>query len=116
MTICIDEVTAGWVQMRLKKSAGRLRRLARVRLAEDETPIDVFGLLPPLAESPSVTDEMIAQHDSALDAIEEGHWETARSILAQLPESDQATRFLLGKMAETSGVPPFGWDGAFSVS
>jgi len=114
--VCLDDVTAGWVQLRLKSSWGRVRRLARVRDSDDETPINAFGLLPSLAESAALTEEMLIRYDSAIDAVIDGEWNEARSILALMPETDRPTQFILRRMAETSNVPPDDWAGVFSLS
>ncbi len=115
VTICLDEPTAGWVQLRLNKREGRVRRLARVRSGRDGAAMDVFGLLPPLTETPTVTEEMIIRFDAAIDALIDGHWQEARSMLDRMPDSDKPTQFLLDKMAESSNLPPVNWDGVFSL-
>jgi hypothetical protein len=80
-----------------------------------DTPITVFGLLPPLKECGTVTTEMIADHDAALDAIIQGDWTAALETLKRLPDSDGPKKFLISHMAAFNNAPPPNWDGAFSL-
>ncbi|MBP85389.1 MAG: hypothetical protein CMJ64_01520 [Planctomycetaceae bacterium] len=114
--ICIDEATAEWVGRSLSPSEGRVRRLARIRPKGMDVAINVFGLLPPEAVSPDVTNETITLHEKALDAVIAGNWDQARRTLEQMPSEDGPSRFLLDQMAQHENQPPAEWDGAFSLS
>jgi adenylate cyclase len=113
--ICVDEKTAEFALRFLPPTEGRLRRLARVRPKGMDTPITVYGLLPPLKECEAVTTEMIADHDAALDAIIQGDWTAALESLKRLPDGDGPKKFLVSHMAAFNNVPPPNWDGAFSL-
>ncbi len=113
--ICLDDVAAGWAQLRLKSSLGRIRRLARVHSDTGATPFEVFALLPPPAETPALTDSMLGEYDAALTAVIDGEWDEARERLARLPVTDLPTKFLQARMAEANQQPPADWDGSFRV-
>jgi adenylate cyclase len=114
--ICVDEATAEFAQRFLDPSEGRLRRLARVRPKGMDTAITVFSLLPPLEEMPEITPEIIASHESAVDAVIGGNWTTALEILEQIPDDDGPKKFLLEHMGQFENSPPQDWDGAFSLA
>ena len=114
--ICIDEATAEWISRSLKPEEGRLRRLARVRPKGMDVAVQVFGLLLPADAFPGVTDETIALHEQALDAVIAGDWSQARQILDGIPAEDGPRRFLLDEMARHNNQPPSDWDGAFTLS
>jgi hypothetical protein len=81
-----------------------------------DTPINVFGLLPPIEQMPAVTEQIIAVYEAALDAVIEGNWGAAIKLLGKIPDQDGPKRFLLRQMADTKNIPPSGWDGAFSLA
>jgi adenylate cyclase len=116
LPICIDETTAEYARKYLLPSEGRIRRLARVRPKGMDTPINVFGLLPPVEQMPAVTEQIIAVYEAALDAVIEGNWGAAIKLLGKIPDQDGPKRFLLRQMADTKNIPPSGWDGAFSLA
>jgi hypothetical protein len=80
-----------------------------------DTPMNVFSLLPPLEECDTVTNQMIADHESAVDAIVRGDWSAALETLQRLPDSDGPKKFLISQMAAFNNKPPPDWDGAFSL-
>jgi adenylate cyclase len=114
--ICVDETTAEYARKYLNPSEGRLRCLARVRPKGMDTPITVYGLLPPLEEMPNLTQEIIVNHEAAVEAIIRGDWPDAISLLQQIPEGDGPKAFLLNQMSEYGNMPPKDWDGAFSLA
>lgn len=113
--ICIDEATAVYVRTGLPKEKGRLRRLARVRPKGMETSMTVFALLPSLEDFPEVTEGMLEQHEGAVDAIIDGHWDRALEILRTFPTTDGPSQHLLKLMAQHDNKVPHDWDGAFSL-
>ncbi len=114
--ICIDERTAEFVRNQLLPTEGRLRRLARVRPKGMDTPITVFGLLPPFDDLPEVTVDTIVNHELAVDAVIQGDWLQAREFLNRIPDCDGPKSFLLHQMQEAGNKPPKNWDGAFSLA
>ncbi len=116
LPICIDEITAEYARKYLLPSEGRIRRLARVRPKGMDTPINVFGLLPPVDQMPSVTDRIIAEYEIALDAVIAGNWDAAIMLLGKIPDQDGPKQFLLRQMVDSKNTPPAGWDGAFSLA
>ena len=115
LPICIDETTAEYAKEHLPASEGRIRRLARVRPKGMDTPITVYGLLPPADQMPEVTDQIIALYDAALEQIIQGNWKAAIKLLGSIPD-DGPKQFLLRHMAEFQNTPPSDWDGAFSLT
>lgn len=81
-----------------------------------ETPITVFGLLPPLEESSDITDEVIANHEAAVEAVIKGDWANAQELLRLIPDGDGPKQFLIDHMNEFENTPPADWDGAFSLA
>ena len=114
--ICVDERTAEFCRRYLPPHEGRLRCLARVKPKGMETPITVFGLMPPLEESSEVTDEVITNHEAAVDAVIKGDWANAQELLRLIPDGDGPKQFLLDHMNEFGNTPPADWDGAFSLA
>ena len=114
--ICVDETTAEYARKYLNPSEGRLRRLARVRPKGMDTPINVYGLLPPLEEMPEITTEIIANHEAAVEAVIRGEWSKAMALLQQIPDGDGPKAFLLSHMNQLGNAPPQDWDGAFSLA
>jgi adenylate cyclase len=113
--ICVDAKTAEFALRYLPPTEGRLRRLALVRPKGMDTPLNVYALLPPLEESPDVTTELIADHETALDCVIRGEWPAAHDCLQRLPDHDGPKQFLLHHMAVHHNRPPANWDGAFAL-
>lgn len=116
LPICIDEITAEFAKKHLLPTEGRIRRLARVRPKGMDTPMTVYGLLPPVDQMPEVTDEIIADYEVALDAVMDGNWAAGIGLLGKVPDQDGPKQFLLRQMAFSDNTPPSGWDGAFSLA
>jgi len=114
--ICIDEATAEYVKRLLPPTEGRLRRLAQVYPKGMDTPLTAFGLLPPSDLDPEATEELIQKHDRALDAITEGRWSDAASLLRSFPETDGPSLFLKSFLAEQGPEPPATWDGVIALT
>jgi adenylate cyclase len=113
--ICVDAKTAEFSLRYLPPTEGRLRRLALVRPRGMDAPLNVYALLPPLEQSRDVTEEMIADHESALDCVIRGEWPAAHDRLSRLPDNDGPKQFLLRRMAVHHNRPPANWDGAFAL-
>lgn len=113
LPICIDETTAKYARKYLDASEGRVRRLARVRPKGMDTPMNVFGLIPPVEQQPATTDQVISDYEAALDAVIDGNWESAIQLLTKVPDADGPKQFLLRQMAESQNSPPPAWDGGF---
>ena len=116
LPICIDETTAKYVKKYLPPTEARVRRLARVRPKGMDTPMNVYGLLPPIDQMPDVTDEIIANYEEALDAVIDGKWDSAIELLGKVPDRDGPKQFLLRQIEATRNIPPSEWDGAFSLA
>jgi len=114
--ICVDETTAEYANKHLLPTEGRIRRLARVRPKGMDTPINVYGLLPPADQMPWLTDKIMADYEVALDAVIAGNWYSAIELLGKIPDQDGPKQFLLRHMAEYDNRPPSEWDGAFSLT
>jgi len=81
-----------------------------------DTPMTVYGLLPPVDQMPEVTDEIIADYEVALDAVMDGNWAAGIELLGKVADQDGPKQFLLRQMAFSDNTPPSGWDGAFSLA
>jgi adenylate cyclase len=109
--ILLDEAMATIVRSRLSDSEARVRKLARVQPYGIETPLLISELLPPLAESPELTDSLIAQYETGVDHFIEGRWEDAYHCLHAMPSTDQAQDFLTLRIAQHDRKAPRDWDG-----
>lgn len=116
LPICVDETTAEYAMTYLDPSEGRIRRLAYVRPKGMDTPLNVYGLLPPADQMPEVSDDMMLEYESALNSVVEGNWDLARWRLKNVPDYDGPKQFLLQHMAKFDNLPPANWDGAFTLS
>lgn len=115
LPICIDESTARFAMRFLPSTDGRIFRLARVRPMGMDTPVTVFGLVPPADEFPELTSATISEYELAVEAIIQGDWPRALEILQHMPEHFGPKQFLLHHMHRSGDAPPADWDGAFSV-
>ena len=90
----------------------RLRRLARVRPAGITKPVDISEIaIATGGPTQALTDSQITLYESALDALIDGQWDSARERLADLPEWDQPTQTLLSVMKQSDFRLPEDWDG-----
>jgi adenylate cyclase len=76
----------------------------------------VTELLPPLSDSPNLTNEHIRAYESALDALHQGRWTEALSFLSRVPPEDQVKDFLTVFIAQHGRIPPEGWDGVIPLT
>jgi len=109
--ILIDAATAAAARERLSRDEARVQRVARVRPAGIQTPVEVSELLPPLAAAPNLTDESIAAYEAALDALMARDWNGALQLLHKVPPDDLVKDFLTVFIAQHNRTPPENWDG-----
>ncbi|MFN0056329.1 MAG: adenylate/guanylate cyclase domain-containing protein [Planctomycetales bacterium] len=114
--ILIDESTALHLRDALPRNLGRCRRLGRIRPYGIDAALMVSELLPPESQCPEVSDQQIAQFESAVDAVVQGDWGQARSLLQTLPEEDGARAFLADFLARHHDSPPATWDGVITLA
>lgn len=114
-SIVIDEVTASYVQ-KLPDSDLRCRKLARVRPVGMETDMNVFELLPPIAQDDSVSDETVATYNRAVDAFIGGNWDQSTELLNSVPAEDHAKDFLLEFAKANNDQPPQDWAGVIHMT
>lgn len=114
--ILIDETTAAIVREDLPRMQGRIRRLARVLPYGSERPLTVSELLPPLEMRPELTDDDLANYESAVTAFSDGNWDEAYRRLHRLPPEDRAPDFLNQLITAHNRIPPAGWDGIVKLS
>ncbi len=114
--ILLDEPTARYVRRHVPADVARCRRLAVVRPAGLDTPLEVAELLPPHSDDPLLDSEHLAQYEAALDAFTKGMWAEAFEHLHRVPAEDQAKDFLTVFIAQHNRTPPEGWDGVIRLT
>jgi adenylate cyclase len=112
--ICVDKTTAEFVRRLLPPSEGRLRRLAVVLPQGMYEPLLVHGLIPPKSRALDLTQQQLADHEAAVDAVIEGRWPTAIELLDPLPPDDGPARFLRSYLSEHQEPPP-DWHGVIPL-
>jgi adenylate cyclase len=113
--ILLDEATAAYVRKHLAGSRGRCRRLGRVRPYGMETPLMVTELLPAEAHDHTLSDQNVADYESAVEALLHGHWSEALELLHHVPAKDRAKDFLTIFIAQHNYEPPPQWDGVIPM-
>ncbi len=94
----------------------RLRRLANVRPAGLQNPVEVCELLDAEGtSSQSLTDAQIATYEASLDALNEGRWDQAYEMLHALPSWDRPKDVLLATILSHNRVPPENWNGIIDL-
>jgi adenylate cyclase len=114
VSICVDEPTANYVR-KMPSDESRVRHLARVRPKGMVTPLNVFALYPSEQKLPSVSSQLIAQHEQAVERMIGGHWSEARGILETMPASDGPAAFLRSFLERSGESPPADWDGTIRL-
>ena len=114
-SIVIDEVTASYVQ-KLPDSDLRCRKLASVRPVGMETDMNVYELLPPIAQDDSVSDETVETYNRAVDAFIGGNWDQSTELLSSVPAEDHAKDFLLEFAKANNNQPPQDWTGVIHMT
>jgi adenylate cyclase len=115
-SILVDAPTAAAIRGGLGSDICRVRRLARVVPAGLSAAVDVCEVLPPHATCPEISDDHVAQYETALAAFEAGDWRRAEQLLQSVPHEDRAKDMLLQFMLDHDGAPPDNWDGALKLS
>jgi len=114
-SIVIDEITASYVQ-KLPDSDLRCRKLASVRPVGMETDMNVYELLPPIAQDDSVSDETVETYNRAVDAFIGGNWDQSTELLSSVPAEDHAKDFLLEFAKANNNQPPQDWTGVIHMT
>lgn len=115
-SVIVDEQTGEYVRRSLPPSEGRCRRLARVRPQGVLTAVMVYELLPPASEPGTLSDEHLAQHDAAVEALGRGDWTRCLELLSRLPTPDPAADFLADFVRQRQARPPADWDGVVAMT
>jgi adenylate cyclase len=114
--ILLDEETARVVRETVPPERGRVRRVARVRPFGLDSAVEVSELLPPSTEHSQLSDEAIADYESALDAFQAGRWSDAFDLLHRVPATDRVKDFLTVYIAQHNRTPPRDWDGVVPLA
>lgn len=114
--ILLDDITTDYVREHLSPQDGRCRRLGRVLLPGETSPMQISELLPPVHQDPALTDEHIEEYEAAVDAFTAGDWSKTLKHLDHLPAEDRAKDFLMIFIAMNDYESPHNWDGVISPS
>ncbi len=113
-SILLDASTADYVRAQLPRSEGRIRRIGCILPAGLTHELVVSQLLPPAEIDNSITDEDIANYESAEKDFVAGRWREALDKLNDLPVHDRVKEFLLSYIAQNAQnnyEPPVDWNG-----
>lgn len=113
--VLVDQATARQVRGHLSPAVARVRRVAIVRPAGLDRPVEVSELLPPVDQYPRLQDEHLARYEQGLDALLAGQWNEAVELLHQVPASDQVKDFLTVFIARHNRAAPPDWDGVIPL-
>jgi len=113
--ILIDQRTADYVREHFDPSQARCRRVAVVRPAGMEQPVEVAELLPPAGEFPALRDEHLADYEEALTHFLAGRWSEAFEKLHDVPATDRVKDFLTGLIVQHNRTPPPNWQGIIEL-
>ena len=113
--ILLDGATGEYVRQNLPRSEGRCRKLGLFRPKGMEQATHVYELLLPAAEDPTISDQHLADFESAVELISRKQWEEAKNLLHSLPPEDPCKYFLILLIAIHDYTPPPRWDGIFSL-
>lgn len=114
--ILLDEESARLAREQLSLQEGRIRRLARVRPAGMDRPIEVSELLPPVDQYPLLTDDHIVSYEAALDAFIGGDWDLALEHFHRVPPFDRAQDFMTAYIVQNNRTPPSDWNGVVNLT
>lgn len=115
VSICIDQAAAEYVREHVPVTEARTRFLSTVRPKGMRTPISVYELLPGENSPSTVSSELIAAHESAVNGIIAGNWEEVREMLTRLPEEDGPANFLREFLAKAPKNPGPDWNGVIQL-
>jgi adenylate cyclase len=113
--ILLDERTAAHVRKSISPHIARVRRLAVVCPMGMSQPVEVSELLPPVSDDGLLTDQNVADYESALDAFQEGRWSEAFELLHRVPADDRAKDFLTVHIVQHNRTAPPDWYGVITL-
>ena len=118
--VIVDAATTDILSKLPQQDHFRLRRLAIVRPAGFESPVQISELLPPSVDSRSsdekiLTDRELADYELSLDALIRGDWDEAYERLHCLPAWDRPKDTLLSTILRHNRTPPSSWDGVIDL-
>lgn len=114
--ILIDMPTAEVVRQRLAPHQARTRRVAVVRPAGLDAPVEVAQLLAPADEEPLLSDQHLANYERALQSFLQGNWPLAHKLLHDMPADDRVPDFLTGFIVQNDRVAPSNWEGVIPLA
>ncbi|MGB7343183.1 MAG: adenylate/guanylate cyclase domain-containing protein [Pirellulaceae bacterium] len=118
--VILDAATTEILKQIPQQDEFRIRRLAVVRPAGFETPVEISELLPTDATPESaknriLTDHEITDYEASLDALVRGDWDEAYERLHCLPSWDRPKDTLLSTILKYNRIPPPSWDGVIDL-
>jgi hypothetical protein len=113
--ILIDAATAQLLREANDAFPGRTRRLGQVRPKGKENKLELYQLLPS-ADQRAITDEQIAQFESAIRRFSEGQWPSAKELFQRHRGTDGVCEMYLRYMDSHGNQPPNDWDGALAIT
>ena len=112
--ILIDEQTAQVASQALDAGEAYCRRVACLRPAGVQASVNAFALIPTNDEELALTGEQLRTHTSIVEAVIDSQWDTAKTLLDEMPLTDGPSNFLRGAL-ECIGDTPDDWDGAINM-
>jgi hypothetical protein len=112
--ILIDEETAKSVSLDLDAEEGYCRRVACLRPAGVDEPLNAYALISARDKDLTLTGEQLRAHDEAVEAVISKSWEEAKVLLDLLPLTDGPANFLRAALSNL-GEAPNDWDGAINM-
>ncbi|QDT13722.1 adenylate/guanylate cyclase domain-containing protein [Planctomycetes bacterium K23_9] len=123
--VILDSATTAMLKQTPQQDAFRLRRLAVVRPAGFESPVEISELLPSdlverSANQSGLSDQVLTNHEiseyeASLDALIRGDWDEAYERLHCLPPWDRPKDMLLSTILKHNRTPPSSWDGVIDI-
>lgn len=113
--ILIDAATAQLLREAKDAFPGRTRRLGQVRPKGKENKLELYQLLPSVDQR-AITDEQIAQFESAIRRFSEGQWPSAKELFQRHRGTDGVCEMYLRYMDSHGNQPPNDWDGALAIT
>ena len=118
--VILDAATTSILKEIPQQDEFRLRRLAIVRPAGFDSPVEISELLPTNGSDESshdqvLTDHEISDYEASLDALVRGDWDDAYERLHCLPSWDRPKDMLLATILRHNRIPPSSWDGVIDL-